>query len=131
MSWALEEIVEEACWGSGRRKMSPVSPVSPGSPVRKVSPRSTVKSLQAEARRRFSVGDPCFQFPSQPYVESPATLYIQPEDRLNYILEEEETEDEEEEEEERRGEEQERITFTIEEEDEEEEEEERRGEEQE
>merc|ERR1719400_2400531 len=122
MSWALEEIVEEACWGSGRRKMSPVSPVSPGSPVRKVSPRSTVKSLQAEARRRFSVGDPCFQFPSQPYVESPATLYIQPEDRLNYILEEEETEDEEEEE---RGiseeEEEERITFSIEEEDEEEE----------
>ena len=46
-------------------------------------------------------------------MESPASLYIQPEDRLNYILEEEETEDEEEEEEER-------ITFTIEEEDEEE-----------
>ena len=43
-----EEIVEEASWGSGRRKMSPVSP------VRKMSPRSTVKSLQAEARRRFS-----------------------------------------------------------------------------
>merc|ERR1719400_2558780 len=122
MSWALEEIVEEACWGSGRRKMSPVSPVSPGSPVRKMSPSSSVKGLQAEARRRFSVGDPCFQFPSQPYVESPATLYIQPEDRLNYILEEEETEDEEEEE---RGiseeEEEERITFSIEEEDEEEE----------
>ena len=56
----VEEIVEEASWGSGRRKMSPVSPVSPrspvspGSPVRKMSPRSTVKSLQAEARRRFS-----------------------------------------------------------------------------
>jgi len=65
------------------------------------------------------VGDPCFQFPSQPYVESPATLYIQPEDRLNYILEEEETEDEVEDEEERFGEEEERITFTIEEEDEE------------
>ena len=46
-----EEIVEEASWGSGRRKMSPGSP---GSPVRKMSPRSTVKSLQAEARRRFS-----------------------------------------------------------------------------
>lgn len=60
------------------------------------------------------MGDPCFQFPSQPYVEPPTTLYIQPEDRLNYILEEGETEDEEEENEE------ERITFTIEEDDEEE-----------
>jgi len=90
---------------------------------RKMSPNSSVKSLQAEARRRFSVGDPCFQFPSQPYVESPATLYIQPEDRLNYILEEEETEDEEEEEGGggRHSEEEERITFTIEEEEEEEE----------
>merc|ERR1711874_650200 len=81
---------------------------------RKMSPNSSVKSLQAEARRRFSVGDPCFQFPSQPYVESPATLYIQPEDRLNYILEEEETEDEEEEEGGRHSGEEERITFTIE-----------------
>merc|ERR1719365_580513 len=89
--------------------------------MRKMSPNSSVKSLQAEARRRFSVGDPCFQFPSQPYVESPATLYIQPEDRLNYILEEEETEDEEEEGEGRHSEEEERITFTIEEEEEEEE----------
>merc|ERR1719278_2331798 len=89
----------------------------PGGIGRKMSPSSSVKGLQAEARRRFSVGDPCFQFPSQPYVESPATLYIQPEDRLNYILEEEETEDEVEDE--RFGEEQERITFTIEEEDEE------------
>jgi len=59
---------------------------------REMSPSSSVKSLQAEARRRFSVGDPCFQFPSQPYVDSPASLYIQPEDRLNYILEEEEEE---------------------------------------
>jgi len=91
----------------------------PGGIGRKMSPSSSVKGLQAEARRRFSVGDPCFQFPSQPYVESPATLYIQPEDRLNYILEEEETEDEVEDEEERFGEEEERITFTIEEEDEE------------
>merc|ERR550534_2898465 len=38
---------------------------------REMSPSSSVKSLQAEARRRFSVGDPCFQFPSQPYVDSP------------------------------------------------------------
>ena len=54
----VEEIVEEARWGSGRRKMSP------GSPVRKMSPRSTVKSLQAEARRRFSgwheIEETCF-----------------------------------------------------------------------
>merc|ERR550517_1996957 len=104
-----EEEEKEVRWvGSGGR--------------RKMSPNSSAKSLQAEARRRFSVGDPCFQFPSQPYVESPATLYIQPEDRLNYILEEEETEDEEEEEGGiRHSEEEERITFTIEEEEEEEE----------
>jgi len=111
-----EKVVEEVRWWGG-------SGGSGGSGLRKMSPSSSVKSLQAEARRRFSVGDPCFQFPSQPYVESPATLYIQPEDRLNYILEEEETEDEEEEE---RGiseeEEEERITFSIEEEDEDEEE---------
>jgi len=84
---------------------------------REMSPSSSVKSLQAEARRRFSVGDPCFQFPSQPYVDSPASLYIQPEDRLNYILEEEEEEVGSEHEEE--DEEEERITFSIEEEEEE------------
>jgi len=107
-----EDEESEANEGEGEKEVSRWGGIG-----RKMSPSSSVKGLQAEARRRFSVGDPCFQFPSQPYVESPATLYIQPEDRLNYILEEEETEDEVEDE--RFGEEEERITFTIEEEDEE------------
>lgn len=57
---------------------------------RRKSDLNSVKNLQAEARRRFSVGDPCFQYPSNPYVDSPPSLYIAPPDRLNYILEEEE-----------------------------------------
>jgi len=56
----------------------------------RISSFGDVRDIQTEARRRFSVGDPCFQFPAHPYFDRSSDLYIQHHDRLNYIVEEEE-----------------------------------------